>query len=98
MQVQRHYNYHHGPKVEIFHKIYNVDLLHLYFPVQYNNDIHIYKDKVWHTTYQPGLLEKGNSVRILFRIQGLSFHKNNYTKEWTSKFRLQHRIIAILIE
>ena len=80
-----------------FKPIIENDILHLYFPVQYNNDIHIYKDKVWYTSYQPGLLKKGNTVRILFRIQGLSFHKNNYTKEWTGKFRLQHRILAILI-
>lgn len=83
---------------KLFKPIVENSILHLYFPVQYSNDIHIYKNKVWHTSYEPGLLEKGDTVRILFRIQGLSFHKNSYTKEWTGKYRLQHRIVAILIE
>lgn len=81
---------------KMFKPIVEDDLLHLYFPTQFNNDIHIYKDKVWHTKLTPGIIQKNDNVRIIFRIQGLSFH--NYNKEWTGKFRLQHRILAILVE
>jgi len=81
---------------KMFKPIVEDDLLNLYFPTQFNNDIHIYKNKVWYNKFIPGIIEKNDSVRIVFRIQGLSFH--NYNKEWTGKFRLQHRILAILIE
>ena len=70
--------------------------LQLYYPVNLNNDIHIYKDNKWHTSYQPGLIKATDSVRIMFRIQGISFHKN--FNLWSGKFRLQHRIYAILVE
>ena len=82
---------------KLFKPIVENDLLYLYFPTQYNNDIHIYKDKKWYNKYQPGIIQKNDNVRIMFRIQGLSFHKDNYNKEWSGKFRLQHRILTILV-
>jgi hypothetical protein len=82
----------------LFKPIVNNGLLHLYYPVQYTNDIRIYKDGVWHNTYVPGLIKTNNSVRIMFRIQGISFHKHNYNNIWSGKFRLQHRIYAVLID
>lgn len=81
---------------KMFKPIVEDDLLHLYFPTQFNNDIHIYKNKVWHNKFIPGIIQKNDNVRIIFRIQGLSFH--SYNREWTGKFRLQHRILAILVE
>lgn len=83
---------------KLFKPIVEKSLLHLYFPTQFNNDVHIYKNKTWYTKYEPGLIQKNDNVRIMFRIQGLSFHKNNYNKEWSGKFRLQHRILTILVE
>ena len=80
-----------------FKPIIENKLLYLYFPVQFNNDVHIYKDKQWHTKYVEGMIKKNDTIRIMFRIQGISFHKNNYKKNWSGKFRLQHRIIAILL-
>jgi hypothetical protein len=59
--------------------------------------IKIYKNGVWYTQYQPGLIEANSKVRVMFRIQGVSFHKNNFN-QWTGKFRLQHRIMAILVD
>lgn len=72
-------------------------LLYLYFPaLRPENTIKIYKNNKWYSKYEPGLLKEGDSVRLMFRIQGLSFHKNS-SHQWTGKFRLQHRIYAILI-
>jgi hypothetical protein len=73
-------------------------LLHLYYPIHFNSDVKIYKNNVWVKDFIPGMLEAGSRARIMFRIQGLSFQKNNYTNAWTGKFRLQHRILAIFIE
>lgn len=76
--------------------------LHLYFPNHMISNpslfsIKIYKNGIWHTQYQPELIEANSKVRVMFRIQGLSFHKNNFN-QWTGKFRLQHRIMAILVD
>jgi len=97
-----------------FHENYTLDVLNnnfkpivqnnnlqLYYPVNLNTDIHIYKNNKWYTSYEPGLIKANDSVRIMFRIQGISFHKNysmQSTFSWTGKFRLQHRIYAILVE
>lgn len=82
---------------KFFKPIIENNLLYLYFPTQFNNEIRIYKDKKWHTKYEPGIIQKNDNIRIMFRIQGISFHKDNYKKEWSGKFRLQHRILAILV-
>lgn len=71
--------------------------LYLYFPAfKSENNIKIFKNNTWYSKYEPGLLKEGDSVRLMFRIQGLCFHRNNLY-QWTGKFRLQHRIYAILI-
>jgi len=80
----------------LFKPIVHNGLLNLFYPVQYNSDIHIYKDGVWHNNYVPGLIKENDSLRIMFRIQGISFHK--YNNIWSGKFRLQHRIYAVLID
>ena len=79
-----------------FKPIISSNTLQLYYPVSFNTDIHIYKDGVWHTKYTPGLIKPTDSIRIMFRIQGISFHKNY--NSWTGKFRLQHRIYAVLVD
>jgi hypothetical protein len=78
-----------------FKPIVENNMLQLYYPINFNNDIHIYKGGVWYNKYIPGLIKASDSVRIMFRIQGISFHKNY--NNWTGKFRLQHRVYAILV-
>lgn len=89
--------YTHESLNNLFKPIVDNGLLNLYYPVKFTSDIHIYKNGVWHTTYTPGLISTNDSVRIMFRIQGISFHKNNYNNLWSGKFRLQHRIYAVLV-
>ena len=79
-----------------FKPIVQNGLLNLYYPVHLSSEVRIYKDGIWHTSYTPGLIEPNDTVRIMFRIQGISFHKNNYNI-WSGKFRLQHRIYAVLV-
>jgi hypothetical protein len=80
-----------------FKPIVQNGLLNLYYPVQLASEVRIYKDGVWHTKYTPGLINPNDSVRIMFRIQGISLHKNSYNNIWSGKFRLQHRIYAVLV-
>ena len=80
-----------------FKPIVQNGLLNLYYPIQLSSEVRIYKDGVWHTSYKPGLINPNDSVRIMFRIQGISFHKNSYNNLWSGKFRLQHRIYAVLV-
>jgi hypothetical protein len=80
---------------QYFRPIIENGFLHLYFPVQ--NYIKIYKNGIWYDEYQPGLIKPNDEVRVMFRIQGICFHKNNYNNIWSGKFRLQHKICAILI-
>lgn len=58
------------------------------------HDISIYSKGVWTKgRVPPSLLTTGARVRIALRIQGISFQMNG---GWTGKFRLQHRILAVL--
>lgn len=74
--------------------------LHLYCPSSsagISNEIHTYSEKTWSKgVVSPTLFVPGKSVRLVIKIQGLSFHQNPITKIWTGKFRLQHRVVAIL--
>lgn len=80
---------------QYFKPIVDNGSLHLYFPVQ--NHIRIYKNGIWYDEYEPGLIKPNDTVRVMFRIQGICFHKNSYSQIWTGKFRLQHKIFAILV-
>lgn len=74
--------------------------LHLYCPsssVGISNEIHTYSGKAWNKgVVSPTLFIPGKSMRLVVKIQGLSYQQNPMTKIWTGKFRLQHRIVAIL--
>jgi hypothetical protein len=79
------------------------DVLHLYCPMIVQEkkapgagQIEIWKQNIWHKGVKPGLLQKGDFVRIALRLQGLSFQSQNGTSEWTGRFRIQHKIISIL--
>ena len=93
------YNYSLETLQKLFKPIIDNGILNLYYPVQKSEtSIKIYKGGKWYTKLEPGLLQENNSVRIMFRIQGICFHKNQYNNLWSGKFRLQHRIYAILIQ
>jgi len=74
--------------------------IHLYCPssaVGISNEIHTYAGKTWtRGTIFPSMFSTGKSLRLAIKIQGLSFHQHPMTKAWTGKFRLQHRISAIM--
>jgi hypothetical protein len=74
--------------------------IHLYCPassVGISNEIYTYSGKTWtRGTISPSMFSAGKSLRLAIKIQGLSFHQHPMTKAWTGKFRLQHRISAIM--
>lgn len=74
--------------------------LYLYCPVQTQekrNSIHVWKDSLWHKLSGPGLLHKGDSIRVALRLQGISFQMNPSTGVWTGRFRVQHKISCIYV-
>ncbi len=75
--------------------------LHLYCPMTElpAPGIQLYSDGAWKRctgALAAGTLVPGATVRIAIRILGLSFHIHQGTGQWSGKFRLQHKIIAIL--
>lgn len=74
--------------------------IHLYCPSSPAgppNEIYIYVKKGWiHGTISPALLVAGKGVRLAIKFQGISYHQNPSSKAWTGKFRLQHRIVAVI--
>jgi hypothetical protein len=75
-------------------------ILHLYCPssaVGGSNAIHTYRAKTWtNGIVSPTIFVPGKPLRLAIKIQGLSFHQHAITNMWTGKFRLQHRILAIM--
>ena len=79
--------------------------LHLYCPMNgvtgtgnhAQNEIQIFSNGVWTKgKFHPSLFSSGAPIRIALRIQGISFHQHPVSGMWTGKFRLQHRILAIM--
>ena len=74
--------------------------IHLYCPV--NSDIQqtvpFYSKGSWS---KKGIvkeeLEPGKSIRIAVRIQGISFHIHPASQSWSGKYRVQHKILGILV-
>jgi hypothetical protein len=74
--------------------------LYLYCPIQTQekrNSIHIWKDNTWNKLTGPGFLQKGDSIRVALRLQGISFQMNASTGVWTGRFRVQHKISCIYV-
>jgi hypothetical protein len=72
--------------------------LHLYCPIQSQEKrhmIHIWKDEQWNRLTTSGLIQKGDSIRVALRLQGISFQTNVSTGQWTGRFRVQHKISCI---
>ena len=74
--------------------------IHLYCPsssMGLTNEIHSYTGNAWgRGVISPTLFAAGKQVKLAIKFQGLSFHQHLISKAWTGKFRLQHRIVAVL--
>ena len=70
--------------------------LYLYCPLQ-NQEIPMYSNEKWTMgSDHANVLAPGKRVRLVFKLQGLSFHIHPNSGIWSGKFRVQHRINAIL--
>lgn len=72
--------------------------LHLYCPLQLQekrHTIHLWKEGQWKKLLAPGLLNKGDSIRVALRLQGISYQMNPTTGLWTGRFRVQHKICCM---
>jgi hypothetical protein len=89
----------HEIKGSIQSMINNTEI-NLYCPIN-DADIHgpnIYFEKNWSQgVLEPGLLSTDRKVRVVLKFNGISFHIYNSTDQWSGKFRIQHRIISLLI-
>ena len=79
--------------------------LHLFCPLSSRSgtpaspyhEVHVFSKGVWSRgVSSASLFTPGTPIRIALRIQGISFHQHPVSGMWTGKFRLQHRIIAVL--
>lgn len=69
--------------------------LHLYCPLQLQEKRHtisIWKGGEWQRLSQPGMISKGESIRVALRLQGISYQLDASTGLWTGRFRVQHKI------
>jgi hypothetical protein len=94
---------------QLFQPMIEGDMLHLYCPVSMQDkksggvdSILVYRSEnggpvIGSQGVRPTFLQPGDSVRVCLRIQGISFHNHPTYAEWTGKFRLQHKIIALYI-
>jgi hypothetical protein len=82
----------------LFQSFVENTLLHLYCPLQIQEKRHmisIWKDGDWKRLSSPGLLQKGDSIRVALRLQGISYQLDTASGIWTGRFRVQHKIICI---
>jgi hypothetical protein len=72
--------------------------LHLYCPLQTQEKkffFYAWKDGAWTKLTSPGILQKGDFIRVALRIQGISYQMNQTSGSWTGRFRIQHRILCM---
>lgn len=91
----------------LFQPFIENDIMHLYCPIleekkNINEKIHIFRTTTSGIKEYEGvkenLLGPGDTIRIALRIQGLSFHNNPVTNQWSGKFRIQHRILSLYVK
>ena len=94
---------------QLFQPMVEGDMLHLYCPVSVQDkksggvdSIVVFRSEkggpiIGSQGVRPTFLQPGDSVRVCLRIQGISFHNHPAHGEWTGRFRLQHKIIALYI-
>jgi hypothetical protein len=74
--------------------------MHLYCPCQTATiqGPSIFKGGAWSkNSLQPGYIQSDSTIRLVLRIQGISFHIHPLTGQWSGKFRLQHKILGVLV-
>ena len=74
--------------------------MNLYCPMSEsdNHGPNIYTNNKWTKgTFESGLLAPGVKIRVVIRLHGISFHVHQPSDQWSGKFRLQHRILAVLV-
>lgn len=85
----------------LFQPMIENDILHLYCPVTIQEKrtgaelILVYSSKNLVKGVRPGHIQPGNTIRVAFRLQGISFHNNPVNGQWSGKFRFQHKILGI---
>lgn len=81
-----------------FQPFLDSNILNLYCPLQSQDKkycLYIWRDNEWKRFDSPGLLQRGDYIRVALRLQGISFQTNTSTGIWTGRFRVQHRIACI---
>jgi len=74
--------------------------IHLYCPVnsEIQQTVPFYSEGKWN---KQGIikeqLEPGTKIRVAIRVQGISFHVHPSTGSWSGKYRIQHKILGILL-
>jgi hypothetical protein len=77
-------------------------------PMIHNNEMHVYCPNQNYQAQGPNIyinntwvkaagLVSGMKIRIIIKLQGISFHIHQPSGQWSGKFRLQHRIIGVLV-
>jgi hypothetical protein len=94
---------------QLFQPMIEGDTLHLYCPVTIQekrlggtDSIVVFRsEKGGPVSVSHGVrhdhMKPGDTLRIALRIQGISFHNHPAYGQWTGKFRLQHRIVALYV-
>ncbi len=88
----------------LFQPMVDGDVLHLYCPLStqekkgIQDSIVVFRKGQEGTQgMRPNMIQPGDMVRVALRIQGISFHNHPNVGEWSGKFRLQHRIMALYV-
>lgn len=87
----------------LFQPMIENDTLHLYCPVTVQDkktgaeSILVYSQHTISKGVRPGHIQPGNTIRVAFRLQGISFHTSPVNGQWSGKFRFQHKILGIYL-
>ena len=82
----------------LFQPFVEGNTLQLYCPLQSQEKrffLHLWKENSWKKLISPGLLQKGDIIRVALRLQGISYQTSTPLGGWTGRFRIQHRIMCI---
>jgi hypothetical protein len=74
--------------------------IHLYCPIQNEimQSVPFFCDGEWNSAgLQKGRLEPGKRIRVAIRLQGISFLLHPNSDVWIGKYRIQHKILGILM-
>lgn len=74
--------------------------IHLYCPTQVEimQTVPFFCDEEWSNTgIQKNKIEPGKRIRVAIRIQGISFLLHPNSDVWIGKYRIQHKILGMLM-